>query len=122
MRGYEFRGSLGRGRTGAVLHLPDRGNCEDWDGDDAEATKDHLKRYAEIFLKFAEEKGVKKIILVTGFTVGPSWAAAAFLAGDIDLELSQPQLQWRVRKKINGDLDYHASPVRQVCLSWATST
>jgi hypothetical protein len=87
----------------------------------------HLKSYVKIVFKFAKEQklgDVKKIILVTGFTTEPSWAAAAFLARNVDLMLeSEPeQLQWRNEHIRPGDLDCRARPAEKVCLSWATST
>jgi hypothetical protein len=113
-------------RTGAVLYLPDHAYHEDWDGGDAEKAIKHLKGYVKDVLKFANEHfgDVKKIILVTGFSTESSWAAAAFLARDVNVELvsESQRLEW-INENISAqDLDCHASPQSQVCLSWATST
>ncbi|KAH9963428.1 hypothetical protein BGW80DRAFT_1351766, partial [Lactifluus volemus] len=100
--------SKGREKTGAVLHLPDHAINHDYHGAYVKQIKKYLEDNVQRFFEFARDRreqfpDVKEIILVTGYTVATSWAAAVFLDKKIDARLEfqsvpndKMNMQWHV--------------------------
>jgi hypothetical protein len=109
------------------LHLPFKAYCEDFHGSASKGIKKYLKddNNAKRFFDFAKrrfpETDIKDIILVTGYSVVTSWAAAVFLERNVRAQLAseplpeaQVNLQWQVE---GNNVLHHASIPSQVrCL------
>ncbi|KAH9963427.1 hypothetical protein BGW80DRAFT_1340573 [Lactifluus volemus] len=114
-RVYQCRG---RGKTGAVLHLPDHALSRDYRGSMTKLIKKYLDDNSQRFFEFARGHfpDVKEIILVTGYTAVTSWAAAVFLDKQTDAKLEfqslpndRMNLQWRVEDNIREHVPCHTS-------------
>jgi hypothetical protein len=122
--------SKGRGKTGAVLHLPNEAYFEDFIGSASSRIQEYLGQNAKKFYDFAKnfaknhfpDTDIKDVILVTGYSVVTSWAAAVFLDKNVGAKLAsqelpkgQVDLKWRVEDKICKHVKHHTSipnPVR----------
>ena len=122
MRIYKCKG---RGRTGAVLHLPYNAYFEDFHGSASKKIKKYLNDNTKKFFNFAKshfsKTDIEDVILVTGYSVVTSWAAAVFLDRNIKAQLvSQPlpedqvDLQWHVEDNICEHVPRHTSTPSQV--------
>jgi hypothetical protein len=110
-----------------VLHLPDHALSHDYRGSVARPIKNYLEDNVQKFFEFARDRtedfpDVKEIILVTGYTVVTSWAAAVFLDKKIDATLEfqslpndKMNLQWHVEDNIREHVPCHTSNPTQVC-------
>jgi hypothetical protein len=126
--------SKGRGRTGAVLHLPYEAYSHDFIGSASPRIREYLnddnnaKRFFDFAKNFAKRRfpktNIKDVILVTGYSVATSWAAAVFLDKNVRAQLAsqelpkdQVDLQWRVENDICQHVQHHTSIPSQVrCL------
>jgi hypothetical protein len=89
--------------------------------------KKYLEDNVQRFFEFARDRreqfpGVKEIILVTGYTVATSWAAAVFLDEKIDARLEfqslpngKTNMQWHVEDHNRERVWCDTSNPTQVC-------
>lgn len=124
--------SKGREKTGAVLHLPSEAYFEDFIGSASPRVQKYLhnnaKKFFDFVMNFAKnhfpDTVIKDVILVTGYSVVTSWAAAVFLDKNVRAQLAsrelpegQLHLQWRVEDDICKHVKHHTSIPSQVrCL------
>jgi hypothetical protein len=118
-----------RRRDGAVLHLPLDAHCEDAQQRTLETIKRYMKENVQSWFDFAEENydrfgDVENIVLVTGYTVVKSWAAAVSVIRKSDAKISlesqslpneRMNLQWHVEDNFAGVVPRHTSVQGQVC-------
>ena len=114
---YKFRD------CGALLSLPNGGHHEDVIR--AQAFEDYIKDYLDSWFTWAQKnrlgvERVEELILVSGCTLVTSWAAAAFMDGTIDAEISLASRTLNnggasfVWSNIRGRVFYHNSDLEPV--------
>ena len=106
---------------GAVLYLPQDGYRRDVIH--TKAFQDYIRDHVGTWFNCAQRKGLgvermEELILVSGYTLVTSWAAAVFTGpADISLDIEHSRRETHVEwSKVHGPVQYHQSRFDPVCL------